>query len=199
MSSNSTLLTLALITNEQNYVEKHLMSLQTTKTKIFHTLPYVLQEKLGFTHVIFPYKRYPFLRYYKLSGIEVHEFSSVSERIQIGKQLYSILFSKQYYDSVYSFAKYFDHSGSRSDYWPHLYTKDKHQVHKIYSPLLLDAWKDVSHSFPTKQDWFTDIDQINSFEIGITINQTDITKDVKRDLNMLLALGKLNFTKQKLG
>jgi hypothetical protein len=139
------------------------------------------------------------LRYYKLSGIEVHEFSSVSERIQIGKQLYSILFSKQHYDSVYNFANYFGHSGSRSDYWPHLYTKDKHHVHKIYSPSLSDAWKDVSHSFPTKQDWFNDKDQIKSFEIGITINQTDITKDVKRDLNMLLALGKLNFTKHKLG
>lgn len=198
-SSNSSLLTLALITNEQNYVEKHLMSSQTTKNNIFHTLPYVLQEKMGLTHVIFPYKRYPFLRYYKLSGIEVHEFSSVSERIQIGKQLYSILFSKQQYDSIYSFANYFSHSGSRSDYWPHLYTKDNHHVHKIYSPSLPHAWNDVSHSFPTNQDWFTDLAQIKSFEIGITMNQTDITKDVKRDLNMLLALGKLKLTKHKLG
>lgn len=188
MSPNSTLLTLALITNEQNYVEKHLMSMKTTKETIFNTLTYVLQEKLGLTHVIFPYKRYSFLRSYSLTGIEVHEFSSVHDRIKIGKQLYSILFSKQHFDSIIGFANNYKHTGSRSDYWPHLFSKDTSHTHKIYSPSLPHAWKNISHQFPSKQDWLTNSDQITNFEKGISLEHADITKDVKRDLTMLMTL-----------
>ncbi|MGM0873859.1 MAG: DUF2515 family protein [Bacillota bacterium] len=178
LSTNSTLLTLALIiTNEQYYVEKHLKSMKTTKETIFNTFTYVLQEKLDLTHVTFPYKRYPFLRSVSLAGIEVHEFSSVLERIKIGKQIYSILFSKQHYDSIIRFANDYNHTGSRSDYWPHLFSKNTPHAHKIYSPSLPHAWKNFSHQFPSKQDWFTDLAQIMNFEKGMLLEHADITKE----------------------
>lgn len=191
LTDNSTLLTLALITNEQQYVEKHLLSKKKTKESIFNTISYILQEKMGLTHVIFPYKRYPFLRFYSLAGLEIHEFSSVLDRVKTGKQLYSILFSKLRYDSILRFANKFSHTGSRHDYWPHLFSKSIKDVHKNYSPSLPNSWKNVSHQFPKSQDWFSDLSQVINFDIGITMEQADITKNVKRDLNMLLALGKI--------
>ncbi|MGM7722044.1 DUF2515 family protein [Metabacillus sp. Hm71] len=190
LSSNSQLLTLALITNEQQYVEKHLINFTITK-KIFKTFTYVMQEKLGLTHVIFPYKRYPFLRNYSLAGIEVRDFSSVQERIKIGKQLYSILFSKLCFDSIVHFANHVSHTASRSDYWPHFFSKQLKGNRIIYSPSLLDAWDNVSHHFSHHLDWFTDITLIKGFERGMIVENGDLTKEVKHDLHMLATLGKL--------
>lgn len=189
--SNSTLLTLALITNEQQYLEKHLMSKQTTKESIFHTLTYILQEKMGLTYVAFPYKRYPFLRLYSLTGLKVHEFSSVNERIIIGKKLYSILFSKLHYGSCFQFAHTISHSGSRSDYWPHIFTINKRETEKVYSPPLLQVWNQKTHHFTSTEDWFSRIQQINGFEIGLTESHTDLSNVIKRDITLLLTLGKI--------
>lgn len=188
---NSKMLTLALITNEQHYVEKQLMSKKTTKESIFHTLTYILQEGMGLTYVAFPFKRYPFLRSYSLTGIKIHEFSSVNERIIIGKKLYSILFSKLHFGSIYHFAHTISHSGSRSDYWPHIFTHNKRETEKVFSPPLLHVWNQETHHFTSRQDWFTQINQINGFEIELTGSHTDLTKGIKRDMTLLLTLGKI--------
>ncbi|KKI88814.1 hypothetical protein WQ54_29605 [Bacillus sp. SA1-12] len=191
LSANSQFLTLALITNEQHYIEKHLINLKTTNESIFKTFTFILQEKMGLTHVIFPFKRYPFLRTYSLAGIEVREFSSVQDRIKIGKQLYSILFSNLYFDSIMHFANHIIHTASRSDYWPHNFSKQVQNDQKILSPSLSNAWDDVSHLFPYRSDWFTEISMIKDFERGMIVEDGDITKEVKRDLHMLIAMGKL--------
>lgn len=185
-----TILTYALITNEQQYVENHLMSLDDTKQSILHTYMYVIQEALGFTHVVFPYKRNLFLRKYSLSGIEVHNFQSIQTRIDIGKKLYQILFSKQAYPSIFNFAMKHAHSGSRSDYWPHEYTILQSQS-KIYSPTLSLVWNDVQHHYPKNQDWYKNFTQIQSWRDEVKADFQDITKDIKRDLTLLKSLGKV--------
>ncbi|WP_175639562.1 DUF2515 family protein [Metabacillus schmidteae] len=184
------LLTYALITNEQHYVENHLMSLNETKQSILHTFMYLIQETLGFTHVIFPYKRYLFLRKYSLSGIEVHNFQSVQTRINIGKKLYQILFSKHSYSSTFDFAKNQVHSGSRSDYWPHEYTTRQNKS-KIFSPTLCLVWENVKHHYPKNKDWYTNFSQIQSWKDEDKVDFKDITRDVKRDLKLLKSLGKV--------
>lgn len=180
-------LTYALITNEQHYVEKHLMSLSHTKQSVLHTFTYIMQETLGFTHVIFPYKRYSFLRRYSLAGIEVHNFHSIQSRILIGKKLYHILFSKHAYTSIFEFAKKHEHLGSRSDYWPHEYSLKKEQS-KVISPPLTKVWENVLHHFPSNQDWYTNFSRIQSWKNEEKVDFQDITKDVKRDLAIMKSL-----------
>jgi len=184
---SSKYLTYALITNEQQYVEKHLISLSNTKHSVLHTLTYIIQEALGFTHVVFPYKKYSFLRKYSLAGIEVHNFHSVQTRIQIGKRLYHILFSKQAYSSIFDFAKKHEHSGSRSDYWPHEFSLNNDQ-RKLISPSLSQVWENVAHQFPTNQDWYTNFSQIQSWKNEEKVDFQDITKDVKQDLSIMKSL-----------
>lgn len=197
-TQNSTLLTLALVTNEQHYIEKNLMSLEKMKKDVFHSLTYIFQEKMGFSHVIFPYKRYPFLRKYVLAGVEIHDFSSVVERIDIGKQLYAILYSKHRHKPILDFAQTIPHSGSRSDYWPHIYTSRQNDDKKIKSPKLEDIWENVNHQFPETSDWFKGLAQIEGFERAIAQCKGDITKHVKQDLNILKTLKQLNpFHKKK--
>lgn len=53
-TKQSDLLTLALITNEQQYVEQQLVS---KSSDILKSIPYLLQERCGFTNVIFPFKK----------------------------------------------------------------------------------------------------------------------------------------------
>ena len=187
---SSTFLTFALITNEQQYVEKHLMTLNHTKQAIFQTFMYMIQEVMGFTHVVFPYKKYTFLRKYSLSGIEVHNFQSVQTRINIGKKLYHILFSKQAYSSIFDFANKHVHTGSRSDYWPHEYTSN-HNQSKLFSPSLILAWGNVIHRFPTYHDWYTNYSQVKSWRDEVKADFQDITKDVKRDLTLMKSLDKV--------
>lgn len=189
--NNSTLLTHALITNEQQYIEKNLLSFKKMKENILHSLSYLLQEKLGFTHVIFPYIRYSFLRKYSLAGIEVHNFSSVDNRIEIGKHLYNILFTSNRFDTILEFAHTHKHSGSRADYWPHIFSKREQDHQKLISPTLTKAWKDVSHRFYVKRDWFTELSQIEDFEIKSEKLFEDITKDISKDIHLLKTIGKV--------
>ncbi|MBM7602124.1 hypothetical protein JOC75_000094 [Metabacillus crassostreae] len=188
---NSTLLTFALITNEQQYIEKNLMSEKTIKENILHSLTYLIQEKLGFTHVIFPYKRYSFLPKYSLSGLEVHNFNSVVSRIKIGKHLYNILFTKNRYETILEFAIKHHHSGSRSDYWPHIFSNNELEHHKLVSPTLTKAWRNIPHRFHMNQDWFTQLSQIENFETGSQKLFQDITKDIAKDIHLLKTIGKV--------
>lgn len=188
-SKNSMVLTHALITNEQQYVETNLMSLEFTKASVFKTFSYLLQEKLGFTHVLFPYKRYAFLPKYSLAGLEIHDFDSVLTRIDTGKKLYKILFSKHWYSSFLKFATIQDHTASRHDYWPHFFSKIAiHNHQKIHSPPLHYVWKDVNHHFHRYKDWYKDFTQIKHFNEESHIDFQDITKDVKQDLKVMKTL-----------
>lgn len=187
-SQQPSLLTYALITNEQHYVEKHLMTLPFIKKTVLLSFMYLLQEKLGFTHVLFPFKRYRFLNKHSLAGLEVHDFSSVKTRIDTGKKLYSILFSKNWLSSFSQFATKHEHTASRHDYWPHIFTNNIMDDHKIYSPPLAKAWEDVPHTFPKYQDWYIDFSQIKNFNNPLNIEFQVITKNVKHDLKLIKAL-----------
>ena len=77
-------------------------------------------------------------------------------------------------DSFIKWAKEHPHTGSRKDYWPHIFNnvnegvpgfpyqlrlnscKLKWGARKIYSPDLLSAWKNVKHQEAEKGDWFRD-------------------------------------------
>ena len=110
-----------------------------------------------------------------LIGQTLRHFNSLHERILLGKRLYSILFSdRRRLEKIVYWATSVPHTGSRIDYWPHLF-KDLKQtvpgflyklrikncqlrpgIPPIYSPRLTYAWKDVDQKDAETGDWFKD-------------------------------------------
>ena len=111
----------------------------------------------------------------KLIGQTLHHFESLHERILLGKRLYNILFyDVERLHSIEKWAKEHPHSGSRMDYWPHLFHYVNEEVPgkgfmprikscsiikgmpRIYSPRLEFAWKNQKHDPADVGDWYED-------------------------------------------
>jgi hypothetical protein len=169
---NKYILTIALVINEQSYLEKRVMENNHFKQKVFETFEFKLQELLSFNHILFPYLKSNKIM---LMGQTLNQFDSLHERIMLGKRLYSLLFSnEQILIASKNWALKHPHTGSRKDYWPHLFNDVKEyapgnfymrrlkkcQLRKgmarIYSPRLDFAWKNVDHDPAEKGDWFDD-------------------------------------------
>jgi hypothetical protein len=165
-------LTIALIINEQSYLEKNVMNSVYFKQKVFDTFEFKLQELLSFNQILFPNKRNDKTF---LLGQTVNQFDSLHERIMLGKRLYTLLFSnKQILNETEKWALTNSHTGSRKDYWPHLFNNVKEyapgnfyirrlkncQIRKgearLYSPRLEFAWKNVEHQVAEEGDWYED-------------------------------------------
>ena len=50
------ILAIALVINEQSYLEKRIVQNPVYKEKVFHTLEFVLQDLLSFNHILFPFE-----------------------------------------------------------------------------------------------------------------------------------------------
>jgi hypothetical protein len=165
-------LTIALIINEQSYLEKNVMNSVYFKQKVFDTFEFKLQELLSFNQILFPNQRNDKTF---LLGQTVNQFDSLHERIMLGKRLYTILFSnKQILNETEKWVLTNLHTGSRKDYWPHLFNDVKEyapgnfyirrlkncQIRKgearLYSPRLEFAWKNVDHHAAEEGDWYED-------------------------------------------
>ncbi|MFG6149179.1 DUF2515 family protein [Halobacillus sp. B23F22_1] len=165
-------LTIALIINEQQYIEKRVIHNTHYKNKVLDTIMFKLQDVLDFNHILIPYTT-PLQQKTKLVGGTVHHFSSVEDRITLGKGLYDLLFSVQSrLTQTVKWAETNPHTGSRKDYWPDLFNDVKEstpgQVHelksspcslqvkasRIYSPSLPSVWKDWEHNKAEPGDWY---------------------------------------------
>ena len=166
------LLTTSLIINEQNYLESRVLKNQTFQKNIFNTVEFKLQDFLALSHILFPYTKNGKM---KLIGQTLHQFESLHERILLGKRLYNILFyDVERLHSIEKWAKEHPHSGSRMDYWPHLFHYVNEEVPgkgfmprikscsiikgmpRIYSPRLEFAWKNQKHDPADVGDWYED-------------------------------------------
>jgi hypothetical protein len=165
------LLTSALITNEQNYIEQRIMNKKEYQEKVLETFEFKLQELLSLNHILFPYEA---KGEKGLVGLTINQFSSLEERILFGKRLYSLLFDEKILPTVKAWAVNQPHSGSRKDYWPTLFNDIKEYapgspnkkrlyqcklskgVARFYSPRLEFAWKDVLHELAEAEDWYKD-------------------------------------------
>jgi hypothetical protein len=163
------LLTMALIINEQNYLEKRVIQNPIYQKGVLNTLEFKLQDVLSFNHILFPYRKK------SLAGQTLHQFQSLHERILLGKRLYAVLFQKkELVNQFVQWAKVHPHTGSRKDYWPHIFNNVNEGVpgipyqlrlnacklrwgaRKMYSPDLTSAWKNVHHLEAEKGDWFSE-------------------------------------------
>jgi hypothetical protein len=163
------ILTMALVINEQNYLEKRVVQNPLFKKEVLNTLQFKLQDLLSFTHILFPYGNK------MIMGQTMHQFDSLNERILLGKRLYSILFKNDdVLKRVTDWAYCQPHTGSRKDYWPHIFNNINEGIpgfayqlrlkscqlrkgaRKVYSPTLENAWKNSSQNEAEKGDWFHD-------------------------------------------
>lgn len=195
---NSALLTLALIINEQNYIEKRVVQNPYFKQKVIHTLSFQFQSLLQLNQVIFPYSS-PGENANKnrnLAGLILEDFADLNERIEFGKSLYAILFSHpEILEGARRFAKQRPHTGSREDYWPELFRSIhiqsdapvyhsklngchlKKEDQPIYSPSLQHVWKDQQLHVPKSGDWFTNKKAIAYLENMPSPNHFNIEKE----------------------
>lgn len=176
---DSARLTRALIVNEQQYIEQRVVRKPYTMHRIFSTLAFLAQSAFSLNQVLFPFKEHAMDKRFQLIGTNVHDFPAVEQRIAIGKTLYSLLYQDEArLERIRQFAFRIPHTGSRADYWPHLFTPGgrsldnlagnvKYQLRlqgaqlrtgrpKLYSPLLRNAWPDVEHAPADGVDWFRD-------------------------------------------
>ncbi|MBB6445266.1 DUF2515 domain-containing protein [Bacillus benzoevorans] len=164
------LLTIALIINEQSYLEKRVIKNPLFQKNIFHSIEFKLQDSLSLNHILFPIIANGKTH---VIGQTLHHFESLHERIWLGKRLYSILFhDKQLLSKAVQWANTHPHTGSRKDYWPHLFHDVKEGLPafsllprlkscqlipgspRIYSPTLTIAWKNIKHLPAEIDDWF---------------------------------------------
>ncbi|MGV2621995.1 UNVERIFIED_CONTAM: DUF2515 family protein [Halobacillus marinus] len=172
---NSERITKALIVNEQMYIEERVVQNHQYMQTVTDKVMFKLQDILDFNHILFPYET-PNQKKTKLIGGTVHHFSAVDARVFFGKSLYHTLFSvKSRLEQITAWSEAHVHSGSRSDYWPDLFSlvketppgkvhellespcRRKHKGPKIYSPPLEQAWEDWTHQEAEPGDWFRNL------------------------------------------
>nr|WP_236953600.1 DUF2515 family protein [Jeotgalibacillus malaysiensis] len=117
---NSELLTIALIINEQQYIEGRLISNACYRTHVYESSTFKYQEFFHLNHVIFPYAME---KRVKVIGLNVSHFAPLEQRIQLGKKLYGMLYHSSYQlKTILKFASNNPHTGSRSDCWPQVFS-----------------------------------------------------------------------------
>ncbi len=165
------LLAIALIINEQSYLEKRIIQNAYYQSTVLETLEFKLQELLNLNQILFPYSDE---KEVKVVGQTIHQFASLHDRIMLGKRLYQLLFHKETSPKFYQWAIQHPHTGSRKDYWIHLFndidesipgTSYKRRIKncslksnspKLYSPQLSYAWNNIEQKAAEQGDWYTD-------------------------------------------
>lgn len=168
------LLAIAMVINEQSYLEKRVIQNPYYQDTVLHTIEFKLQDFLSTNHILFPYFDGDRQRV-RVKGQTLHHFSSLHERILLGKRLYHVLFhDRDQYQAFFEWARSTPHTGSRKDFWPHLFHDVRESVPgmiykprinhctitgqspRLYSPVLSNAWKDQSHQEAEIGDWYSD-------------------------------------------
>lgn len=167
-------LAIATVINEQSYLEKRVIQNRRFKKAVINTVGFKLYDFFRFNHILFPLYDKDRENVVLIGDTSSH-FTSLHERIMLGKRLYALLFNrKEALSRVVDWAQDHPHTGSRKDYWPHLFNdvnesfprglykprikhcKLRKGAHRIYSPPLKFAWEDEDHTEAEKGDWFED-------------------------------------------
>jgi hypothetical protein len=132
----------AQIINEQNLIQKPVIQEPFFKYKVFRSLPYLLQDKMHLNSVVFPTNSG------ELYGLFIKNFTNVSNRIQIGKMLSSILFHPNLYFQFIEFAEGVEPTGKREEYETFF---DREFIETEY---LEDVFPNIKHENHLHEDWF---------------------------------------------
>ncbi|MGP0586577.1 DUF2515 family protein [Paenibacillus timonensis] len=197
----SALLTVGLIINEQNYIEKRVVRHPYFQKHVTGKMNFRLFSLAGLNQVVFPLSEQAEDgaaggEARRLAGRTVSDFGSLPARIALGKSLYAMLMG---YRAVRSGAERFaasvPHSGSRADYWPELFTANLEEAltakvqgselmeqetlppgQRLYSPKLLSAWGDTAYEPISREDWLKDTRALD----GISAPKAPFLCDISR-------------------
>lgn len=181
---DSVRLTRALIVNEQQYIEQRVVRKPFIREQVLANLTDQVQSELSLNQVLFPYKAHPADRRLSIVGIASNRFPAVRQRISTGKTLYRLLYADdQRHEAIVRWAERIPHTGSRADYWPHLFSPKPHDeiaapvyvpridgtalrpgCPKLYSPVLSAVWPDVEHAPADGVDWYRDEKWLEALE-----------------------------------
>jgi hypothetical protein len=201
---DSKILSFALIMNEQNYIESRVIQNPNYKKNVLGQAEFKTQSFLHFNHVLFPYWDSK-TKKVRLAGAIVEDFNNLKTRIKVGKQLYALLFEiKEVAEGVRDWSDHMSHSGSRADFWPHIFTKTRNNTsHHAYSlhlagsrlhpktpplwsPILEEAWQDVIDQEPAENyEWCHDDKEINVLEKEENSYPYDMTDEYYFALNKI--------------
>ncbi|MBU8907587.1 DUF2515 domain-containing protein [Desertibacillus haloalkaliphilus] len=170
-SRDQYMLAIALVINEQNYLEQRVIQNDHYQETVLETMNFKIQELFSLNQILMPYQKQSEI---KVIGQSINQFSSVHERIMLGKRLYELLFDGDVYERIFTWACRHPHTGSRRDYWSSIFHDINESVpgepfvrrtkncqlrpgaKRIYSPRLTQAWADVDHHEAEVGDWFDD-------------------------------------------
>lgn len=199
-TGNRYILTVGLIINEQNYIEGRVIQNKHYQQKVLEKMEFKLQDLLSLNQILFPYRDKGKIN---IAGQTVHQFGSLKDRIALGKDLYGLLFFHDLHKKILDWATVHPHSGSRNDFWPHLFhtiREDspaniykpkiknctlKDGVTRVYSPILEDVWKDRRHTKPEEGDWYTTSNIVHLLKKEKQKNEEDIKEQYCETLNSL--------------
>ncbi|WP_042145602.1 DUF2515 family protein [Paucisalibacillus sp. EB02] len=132
----------ALIINEQNVIQRPVISQPYFRKKVFLSFPYVLQNNLMLNAVLLPTTTG------RLYGSYIHGFTNVTNRITLGKKIARQLFHPDIYPNLMDFMLQVEHTGSRYDYEQLL------PVDFPKSPMLRTVYPIIDHQDNIRIDWF---------------------------------------------
>ncbi|MHC0038714.1 DUF2515 family protein [Pseudoneobacillus sp. C159] len=174
-SGDSSTLAIAMVINEQSYLEKNLIQNNHFKKTVTGSVSFKMYDFLRMNNILFPYYAGGKIEKTSLVGATARHFTSLHERILFGKNLYSLLFQREeILEGVLKWAHKCPHTGSRKDYWPDLFNDVNESLprslykrrvkncmlregaKRLYSPALKYAWPNTSHEDTKSRDWFGD-------------------------------------------
>ncbi|MFD2381038.1 DUF2515 family protein [Paenibacillus xanthanilyticus] len=186
----SAILTVALIVNEQHFIEARIVQHSFYRQQVLDTASFLLQAPMQLNAVFMPYGTLDDGEM-QLAGIVLEDFRNLEERIEFGKRLYAMLFGvREVGRGVHLYIKAVRHTGSRSDYAPHLFTSKrpdrlqrryKQKLHgcrlirgrtPFYSPELSEAWPDQPVEPVEPGDWFMDAEKVLPYFRELSIPAT---------------------------
>lgn len=191
-------LCIALVVNEQSYLEQRVVQNPRYQKEVLNKIEFHLQDWLSFNQIVFPAEGE------QMKGQTLHQFQSLHERILLGKRLYAVLFRNHDFNrQALEWAKRHPHTGSRKDYWPHLFNSVKESTpgipyplrlnacrllkgaKRIYSPKLEHAWKNVNQPEAEPGDWFLDASVADYLEEDLDIVDGEIKGEYCKALERL--------------
>ncbi|MDR4888221.1 DUF2515 family protein [Fredinandcohnia sp. QZ13] len=188
-SGDTSTLAIAMVINEQSYLEKRLIQNNHFKKTVTGTVSFKMYDFLRLNNILFPYSAGEKREKTSLVGATSRYFTSLHERILFGKKLYSLLFQREkILAGVLKWVHEHPHTGSRKDYWPNLFNDVnetfprslyKPRVKKcvlrkgaerLYSPPLKYAWPNTPHEDEKSEDWFEDLHVLDYIHKEVSFN-----------------------------
>ncbi|MHB1628652.1 MAG: DUF2515 family protein [Bacilli bacterium] len=196
-SENRQELTVALIINEQSFIEERVVKDPAMRKEVFERAIFNVQSLFHMTAVLLPAYRATGLGD-RVYGNFVRDFTSLEERIEVGKMLYALLFGGRNTPRgrFLRFAQRVPHTGSREDYAPALFSAAGSGCgHRLYSPALTAVWPDQKAPRPGVDvggDWCADTGAVRYLRPGAQVWpwEANITGRYLRNLAVLRTITK---------